>query len=179
MSDPDTVDSDVVDADGVDRAVVDGEVVGEEVDIDGGGTYTLLVELDTPTTIAVGALGDRRFPGGAYAYTGSALGSGGFSRVRRHRRTARGDHDVRHWHIDYLLGHPNARIDRVVHAPGADVECVVAGRLPDGPVPGFGASDCSCASHLAGAADLDGLSRRVVDAHEAAGATVPIDHRDS
>ncbi len=167
MSDPGTVDDD---------ADVDGNV---EDNGDVGGTYTLLVELDAPATISVGALGDRRFPAGTYAYTGSALGSGGFSRVRRHRRTARGDHDVRHWHVDHLLGHPNARIDRVVHAPSADVECAVADRFPDGPVPGFGASDCSCASHLAGAADLDELLRRVADVHETMGTAVPIGSRES
>ena len=152
----------------------DPDTVGVDVDGDGGGTYTLLVELDAPATISVGALGDRRFPAGAYAYTGSALGSGGFSRVRRHRRTARGDHDVRHWHVDSLLGHPGVRIDRVVHGPGVDAECAVAGRLPDGPVPGFGASDCSCSSHLAGAADPGGLFERVVDAYESVGSAVPV-----
>ena len=131
-----------------------------------GGTYTLVAELPETTEIDVGALGACRFPAGAYAYTGSALGSGGFSRVRRHRRTARGDHDVRHWHVDYLLGHPAVRIDRVIHGPGADVECVVADRLPDGPVTGFGASDCHCPSHLSWTAELEDLIDRVVRAYE-------------
>ncbi|MFC7186961.1 GIY-YIG nuclease family protein [Halorubrum yunnanense] len=135
-----------------------------------GGTYTLLVELAAPATIEVGALGERRFDAGAYGYTGSALGAGGFSRVDRHRRTARGEHDVRHWHVDHLLGHPDARVDRVVRSVGADVECAVADRLPAGPVDGFGASDCGCESHLA-AGDgepLDAFAARVRDAHEAA-----------
>lgn len=146
-----------------DRDLPDGAV---------GGTYTLVIELPTATTLSVGALGERRFAAGAYAYTGSALGSGGFSRVRRHRRTARGDHDVRHWHVDYLLGETDARIDRVVHAPGVDAECEVAGRLPAGPVDGFGASDCGCSSHLSGAEGLGGLSERVTRAYDAEGATV-------
>jgi endonuclease-3 len=136
-----------------------------------GGTYTLLVDLPSSATVSVGALGERRFPAGAYAYTGSALGSGGFSRVRRHRRTARGDHDVRHWHVDYLLGETDARIDRVVHAPGVDVECAVAARLPPGPVDGFGASDCGCSSHLSAAASLEDLTDRVIRAYDAEGAT--------
>ena len=140
-----------------------------------GGTYTLLVEFPAATTLSVGALGEHRFPAGAYAYTGSALGPGGFSRVRRHRRTARDDHDVRHWHVDYLLGETDARIDRVVHAPGVDAECAVAGRLPAGPVDGFGASDCGCPSHLAAADALDELIERVIRAYDAETTAVIVD----
>ena len=137
----------------------------------GGGTYSLLIDLAAPAEIEVGALGEHRFDAGVYAYTGSALGAGGFSRVDRHRRTARGEHDVRHWHVDHLLGHPDARIDRVVRSVGADVECAVAERLPAGPVDGFGASDCDCESHLAAGGEgesLDAFAARVRAAHEAA-----------
>ncbi|MEZ3164417.1 GIY-YIG nuclease family protein [Halorubrum sp. RMP-47] len=133
-----------------------------------GGSYTLVVDLAADATLSAGALGEHRLPAGAYAYTGSALGSGGFARVDRHRRTARDDHDVRHWHVDYLLGHPAARIDRVVRSAGVDVECAVAERLPEGPVDGFGASDCGCPSHLAAADGLDALAERALAAHEAA-----------
>jgi Uri superfamily endonuclease len=137
----------------------------------GGGTYSLLIDLAAPAEIEVGALGEHRFDAGVYAYTGSALGAGGFSRVDRHRRTARGEHDVRHWHVDHLLGHPDARIDRVVRSVGVDVECAVAERLPAGPVDGFGASDCGCESHLAAGDEgesLDPFAARVRAAHEAA-----------
>jgi len=133
-----------------------------------GGSYTLVVDLASDATLDVGALGAHALSAGAYAYTGSALGAGGFSRVDRHRRTARGDHGVRHWHVDYLLGHPAARIDRVVRSVGVDVECAVAERLPAGPVPGFGASDCGCPSHLAAGDDLDGLAALTREAHERA-----------
>mgnify|MGYP006295688825 CR=1 FL=1 len=149
-----------------------------------GGSYTLVVDLAADATLSAGALGERDLPAGAYAYTGSALGSGGFSRVDRHRRTARGEHDVRHWHVDYLLGRPAARIDRVVRSVGVDVECPVAERLPSGPIDGFGASDCGCPSHLAAgdrygtggngrtdderAGALDALAERALAAHEAA-----------
>jgi endonuclease-3 len=131
-----------------------------------GGTYTLLVELRSETALSVGALGECRLSAGGYAYTGSALGPGGFSRVRRHRRTARGAHDVRHWHVDYLLGDSDARVDRVVHAPGVDVECAVAERLPAGPAAGFGASDCGCRSHLSAATSLETMGERVVRAYD-------------
>jgi len=136
-----------------------------------GGSYTLVIDLAAPAEVEVGALGGYRLDAGAYAYTGSALGAGGFSRVDRHRRTARGEHDVRHWHVDHLLGHPDARIDRVVRSVGVDVECAVAERLPGGPVDGFGASDCGCESHLAAGDEgesLDAFAARVRDAHEAA-----------
>ncbi len=133
-----------------------------------GGTYTLVIDLPEPTVLSVGALGDHRFAAGAYAYTGSALGTGGFARVDRHRRVAAGEHDVRHWHVDHLLGHSETRIDRVIESAGADVECVVAGRLPEGPVDGFGSSDCGCVSHLSTAPDVGTLADLAVRAHGAA-----------
>ncbi|WP_255196389.1 GIY-YIG nuclease family protein [Halorarius litoreus] len=132
-----------------------------------GGTYTLLVELPEGTTIEVGALGSHAFPAGWYAYTGSALGTGGFSRVDRHHDLAAGDREVRHWHVDYLLGQPETRI--VADARTAvDAECLVAAALPDGPVSGFGASDCDCRSHLAYASEHDVLQTAVRDAHDRA-----------
>jgi Uri superfamily endonuclease len=133
-----------------------------------GGSYTLVVRLAEDATVTAGALGEHRLPAGAYAYTGSALGAGGFSRVDRHRRTARGDNDTRHWHVDYLLGHEAARVDRVVRSVGVDVECAVAERLPGGPIDGFGASDCGCGAHLAGPDALEALAERALAAHEAA-----------
>jgi Uri superfamily endonuclease len=136
-----------------------------------GGTYTLVLSLPAAATVEVGALGERSFPAGGYAYTGSALGSGGFSRVERHGRVAAGEHDVRHWHVDYLLGHPSVTIEDVVRTVGADVECAVAERLPDGPVDGFGASDCDCATHLAYGEDVAALHEAVRDAHVAASGT--------
>lgn len=131
-----------------------------------GGTYTLVFRLPTPVELEVGALGTHAFPAGAYAYTGSALGSGGFARVDRHRRVASGDHDVRHWHVDSLAGHPATALASVVTADGVDAECPVARALPSGPVPGFGASDCDCSAHLAGAAGVTPLVERVEAVYE-------------
>ena len=124
-----------------------------------GGTYTLLVEVPRDVTVAVGALGELSVPAGGYAYTGSALASGGFARVDRHRRVAAGDHDVRHWHVDYLLGHPTTELVGVEVVGGADVECQVARSLPSGPYEGFGASDCDCHSHLAARGSVAGVAR--------------------
>lgn len=136
------------------------------------GTYTLLVELDEPIEIEVGALGRRTFPAGWYAYTGSAFGTGGFSRIDRHRRVAAGEHDVRYWHIDYLLGHPATRLAAVARSAGIDAECVIARALPGERVPAFGASDCKCGSHLAYAterANLTGAIERAHSSHEGFG----------
>jgi len=113
-----------------------------------GGTYTLVAELREPATIAVGALGDRSFEPGWYAYVGSANGSGGFARVERHQELAAGERNVRHWHIDYLLGHAATAIDAVEQTPRVDAECQIAAGIDGEDVADFGCSDCGCDSHL-------------------------------
>jgi endonuclease-3 len=138
-----------------------------------GGTYTLVLKRDTSRPIEVGALGEIAFPAGWYAYTGSALGSGGFGRIDRHRAVAEGDNDTRHWHIDYLLGDAATTIARVVTTE-ADIECAVAKRV-DGPtatgfdrIDAFGCSDCDCRSHLIHHEQQEKLVGAVTDAHEVA-----------
>ncbi|AGN02497.1 hypothetical protein L593_12790 [Salinarchaeum sp. Harcht-Bsk1] len=131
-----------------------------------GGTYTLLVALDGRRRIEVGALGEITFDHRWYAYTGSALGPGGFSRVDRHREMAAGERDVRHWHVDYLLGHPGTTIDAVWTTPGADRECAIAADLPGDQVAAFGASDCECATHLVGADERATLADAIADVHD-------------
>jgi len=135
-----------------------------------GGTYTLLVALVAPATVEVGSLGAVDLPAAHYAYTGSALGPGGFARVERHREVAAGDRDVRHWHVDSLLGLEAARVTGAVRSPGADAECAVARGIGDeaDTVAGFGATDCDCASHLAYEPDRGALGASVRAAHEAA-----------
>lgn len=78
---------------------------------------------------------------------------------------AAGDHDVRHWHVDYLTGHPATELVDVYTSSGVDAECAIARRLPDGPVAGFGASDCDCRSHLAAGPAVEALRERVEAAH--------------
>jgi endonuclease-3 len=134
-----------------------------------GGTYTLVVRLPESTTVEFGAAGERTLPAGWYAYTGSAFGPGGFARVDRHHRVATGEHDARHWHVDYLLGHPTTRIATVVRSPDAAVECAVASALAAAedvePVAGVGSSDCDCPTHLHGIPDRERLVRAVRAAH--------------
>jgi endonuclease-3 len=88
-----------------------------------------------------------RFEDGLYAYTGSAFGAGGVSRIDRHARVASGENEARHWHIDYLLGEEQSSI-AAVYATPHDAECEVARGIGGEPVEGFGCSDCSCDTHL-------------------------------
>lgn len=113
------------------------------------GTYALLLRLDAPETVIVGALGALTFPAGWYLYLGSAQGPGGLAaRLARHRR--RGNKRF-HWHIDYLRA--VAALVEVWTSVGERQECdwaTAAAALPGAHVvaPRFGASDCRCPTHL-------------------------------
>lgn len=113
------------------------------------GTYALFLELARPARIRIGRLGTFFFPSGHYIYVGSALGPGGLrARLERHLRRRK----KLHWHIDYLLA--RAKTIAVRQEPsGERLECVWARNYVKHPgvtiiVPGFGASDCSCPTHL-------------------------------
>ena len=120
------------------------------------GSYVLLIELPEEQPITAGGLKTICFPGGYYAYVGSALG--GFkSRLNRHLRSNKKPH----WHIDYLL--QKATIDDIVICETEDrTECTIAQALGHqfDSIPGFGCSDCKCHSHLFFAAD--GMKPKVV-----------------
>lgn len=120
-----------------------------------GGTYVLGIDVP-PLSVEIGAAGEYRLEG-TYAYVGSAFGSGGFARIERHRELARGKREVRHWHVDYLLGHPETDLASVARFPDADRECELADSLPGEPVAGVGASDCDCPAHLLAVPDADAL----------------------
>lgn len=111
------------------------------------GTYTLLIRIEEPKTIKVGALGDVCFEDALYAYTGSAFGTGGLSRIDRHARVASGENDARHWHIDYLLGCSESKLFGAYTTPD-DAEDEIARSIEGEPIEDFGASDSSCNSHL-------------------------------
>jgi Uri superfamily endonuclease len=118
-------------------------------DYDGRGSYVLLIRLTAGQSIKAGNLPETYFPGGHYAYVGSAMG--GFKpRLNRHHRKDK----KRHWHIDYLL--ERAAIGGVALAENETrAECAIAGALSRrfDSIPGFGASDCRCQSHLFFASD--------------------------
>lgn len=122
---------------------------------DQSGTYILILRLEQPQRLRIGALGTFDFPAAHYAYVGSAFGPGGLrGRLTHHLAAATRPLPRPHWHIDYLrAAAPIARIacvasdQRLEHdwarllldAPGAFV-----------PVSRFGASDCRCPAHLTG-----------------------------
>ena len=108
------------------------------------GIYCLLIHLPEEQEITVGSRHNIPFPRGYYAYTGSALG-GLNPRINRHLRKDK----KLHWHIDYLLD--KAIINDIIIAETEDrMECVLAQALllRFEAIPGFGASDCRCRSHL-------------------------------
>jgi Uncharacterized conserved protein len=130
---------------------------------EGKGTYTLVMCLQEGHKLKVGALGEIHFDEGFYAYTGSALGAGGFSRVARHRDVAAGKNRTKRWHIDYLLPF----VDIVETVTSSRIECSVAADIDRelSRVSGFGCSDCHCPSHLHYSRDFDAMLRTVMQAH--------------
>jgi len=108
------------------------------------GSYVLLIEVPEKQIITVGRLKAVHFPGGYYAYVGSAMG--GFkSRLNRHTKGGKKPH----WHIDYLL--QKASITKIILCQTEDrLECTIAQALSRqfDSIPGFGSSDCKCPSHL-------------------------------
>lgn len=117
--------------------------------------YLLLLENRKEQKKRVGCLGMVRFAAGLYVY----VGSGGPNVVKRIRRHMAHRKRLR-WHIDYLTTgrHRMKPVDARVY-PGVP-ECWLAGRLARefGSVPRFGASDCTCPSHLFFAPALSALT---------------------
>ena len=129
------------------------------------GSYILLVELATGKDILVGKLGYVSFPEASYAYVGSAM-NGLRARVGRHMR----EEKKPHWHIDYFL--KEAEIKEIMLCLGEErIECSLAQALAEEfqSIPGFGASDCKCQSHLYFARGRDRLKARVAVAVKQAG----------
>ncbi len=115
--------------------------------------------------LEIGRLGSLELLPGCYVYVGSALGPGGVrARVNRHSRGG----GPRHWHLDHLL--PAVELEEVWYTHDAERrECVWSEVFPrmsgaSVPLPGFGASDCRCRSHLVffeSAPALNSFRRRV------------------
>jgi sugar fermentation stimulation protein A len=97
-----------------------------------------------------------KFRKGYYLYVGSAMKDLS-QRIARHRRLIK----KKHWHIDHLREHV-CFVAAIPIRTSRDLECSLArelGTIADWQVPGFGSSDCSCATHLFGM-DEDPLHRR-------------------
>lgn len=120
------------------------------------GIYCLILSLAESKDIRIGALGTIAFQSGWYVYVGSALGSGGLSRVSRHIRFYREHYRKPKWHIDYLM--EVASLEKTVCAETNErLECVLAKAILDALgdcgarpryISRFGCSDCDCPSHL-------------------------------
>lgn len=109
------------------------------------GAYILLIFLPEQQNIRVGFLGEIGFLPGWYAYVGSAMG-GLRGRISRHLRR---DKKV-FWHIDYFL--TVGMLKEIITVESRrKIECLVsrclAEKLPAA-ADRFGASDCSCGTHL-------------------------------
>lgn len=108
------------------------------------GSYLLAGYLKEDAYIPIGSLGKRFFARGFYLYVGSAMRSLS-QRIQRHfRRTKK-----KHWHIDFLL--PFLEDLHAFPIQSSErLECALAQELRSisQEVPPFGASDCSCTSHL-------------------------------
>ena len=114
------------------------------------GTYCLCINVKEDKMIRIGALGELKFPKGKYIYVGSALNSL-YPRLERHLKHSRGEHNITHWHIDYLLREPEVSIDQIfMHDNGEKLECIIAAKVAEHgePTSRFGCSDCKCNSHL-------------------------------
>ena len=118
------------------------------------GTYILTFWICQDVFLIVGSLGEIFFPSGLYFYVGSAMAKSGAStlinRVKRH--VLKGDNKKIHWHIDYLLNCEHVNMTKLYLIPSIErYECIIAQEMvkkADKYIPNFGASDCSCNSHL-------------------------------
>ncbi|MBW2697673.1 MAG: GIY-YIG nuclease family protein [Deltaproteobacteria bacterium] len=129
------------------------------------GTYALLLQCVRSGRVAVGSLGVMDVEPGVYIYLGSAFGPGGL-RARLSRHAAR--RKVKRWHVDYLrprmsLGGAwfSTSSHHQEHDWAASVLALENGTVP---LPRFGASDCSCSSHLVYFPDRAAGSRSIADA---------------
>lgn len=109
------------------------------------GAYILILHLDNDKVIEVGGLGKRVFTKGFYLYVGSAM-RGLAARLAHHQRKRK----RYHWHIDYLRDTAHL-LQALPIRTSTKLECEIVASL-NKKVPsfieGFGASDCTCDSHL-------------------------------
>lgn len=107
-------------------------------------TYVLLLYLPAKRRVRIGRLGYIVFEKGVYFYVGSG-GRSPLKRIARHIRSVK----RKHWHIDYLTVKSRV-IGAFVLESNISLECTLARELGKRfmPIPGFGASDCRCGSHL-------------------------------
>lgn len=129
--------------DSVTALTVPWEVIAREAK--DRGSYLIILRLSRKRVLSVGKLGRVAFPRGYYVYCGSAK-KNLTGRIERHRRLRK----KHFWHIDYLR-EAGEFVAALPVRTADDLECEIARsveKLGEVPVPSFGASDCSCPSHL-------------------------------
>jgi len=109
------------------------------------GSYMLILHIPHTMEIPIGRLGQISFSEGYYIYVGSAK-ENLTKRMERHMRKRKSFF----WHIDYLrdgadtcVALPIRSSDPLEHEMAGAV-----GKIAGWSIPGFGSSDCSCATHL-------------------------------
>ncbi|MGD0643916.1 MAG: GIY-YIG nuclease family protein [Candidatus Bathyarchaeia archaeon] len=110
------------------------------------GIYLLVIRVDEDVNLQIGALGEKTFRKGLYAYVGSAQ-TNLEKRVARHLSKQK----RLFWHIDYLLNCKAVEVTEVLFRQAKKAEeCRVAEFFSKRkePVRGFGCSDCRCVAHL-------------------------------
>ena len=113
------------------------------------GTYALIMACTDTRQVEIGKLGRFKIKPGFYVYVGSAFGPGGLkARTAHHAKVARRSH----WHIDYLR--PMLHLKQICYSYESEKRehrwAAALSHLKGATIPmaGFGASDCSCPSHL-------------------------------
>jgi Uri superfamily endonuclease len=121
--------------------------------MENGGAYILKLEVPRNLALRIGALGEVLLPAGQFLYVGSALKNLD-QRIAHHRRLGEQKTGKLHWHIDYLLTHPEISLIEVITVRGG-IECGISHKISQqkgvtAPVPRLGASDCrsGCPAHL-------------------------------
>jgi sugar fermentation stimulation protein A len=118
-----------------------------EKELQDRGSYLLILRLPADTEVRIGSLGYVRLRSGFYVYVGSARKNLS-QRIKRHRRLRK----KFFWHIDFLRAVSEFLVALPVRSED-DLECDLVGAIgsiADWSQPGFGSSDCHCASHLFG-----------------------------
>lgn len=114
------------------------------------GNYLLILHLARDCSIEVGALGATLFREGYYIYVGSAQKNLS-QRMNRHLRKRK----QCFWHIDYLRAVADSCFAVAIRSSENlehDLACELE-KITSWWIPGFGASDCRCPSHLFGLAE--------------------------
>jgi Uri superfamily endonuclease len=106
--------------------------------------YLAFFRLEEQKTIGIGALAELEFKPGIYIYAGSAM-TNVEKRLKRHFSET----ENRYWHIDYFSAEAEP-LDYFILPENSEYECKLADIMEEvaQPVHSFGASDCSCGSHL-------------------------------